>query len=279
MDTEERRILARARDLADTDEPAEEINQIIARARSTRVDREALRGLAVAVRALGSDPQPALADRYGDRFGHYASDAEMFEAIREADDELASLQRDIAELAERAQRFRSQARRDRHAAEAELSRATAMPTKVPCTGCHEARQDAIDTARAHIADAQSRIDLTAEAIDTLRQVDIAPALAGLRQVPDDYEETYAASLELVRTDPDGLPKDGNFITGYGSMLLPREVTGSAADVIRRILQLAHGDTEETQKEPGPCCGARPAPGEPSRRPTGAQRPGPQRRYP
>lgn len=245
----EQDLVARAGDLADSlTDLADEITTIIARARSARVDHDALRGLAHAVNALGGDPYPALRDRWADRYGHYATDADMFEAIREIDDELIRRQHEAGKLWDEADTARRGARRERIAAQAELLRAMAMLTKRPCNGCHDAKAAAIARARERIDDARAREDLAAEALETLRGVHgtLAQAIAGVRHVADDYEDTYATELAKVRSDPDAMPKDGDFLTGYGSRLLPREVTGEAAALIRSVLQLAHG-TDRTEE--------------------------------
>jgi hypothetical protein len=245
----ERDCAARAHDLADLDELVEMVSQIIARARAARVDRECLGGLVDAVNALGGDPRPALRDKFGKRLGQYPTDAGMFRAIAEADDQLYARHQEIGELRDRAENFRRRARRDRHAGEAALILAHAMPVKVPCKGCHDRKAAAIAAAQRKIDDARMREGYAQDALDALSAADVAPALAGVRRVADDYEETYAEALDLVRADPDAMPADGDFLTGYGSRLGPREVTSSAADLIRGVLQLAHGDGNQASNQP------------------------------
>jgi hypothetical protein len=117
-----------------------------------------------------------------------------------------------------------------------------MPLNEICNGCHIARQEAIDAADQAIAITQERIRLTTDAIDVLQETEVPAATAALRRVPEDYEDTYAEPLKLIRAGG-SMPADGDFITGHGSRLAHRNVTGRAADMIRSVLQLAHGQDD------------------------------------
>jgi hypothetical protein len=246
----ERQLLARATELAEDEELVEMLVLILARARSSRVEPDALKGLETAILALDGDPKPAMRRRYGDRFGHYVNDVAMFEAMREADAEMMEVSGEVNELDEEAQRDRRRALADRRKAETELAAAQAMKVHVPCDGCHAAREAAIATARMKIADAKERFDYATDAIEILgdEETEIPMAIGALRTVPDTYEDVYAPELELMRRDPKAMPRDGDFITGHGARLMPRVVSGSAAKAIRSALELGKV-TDRTEDGP------------------------------
>ncbi len=135
-----------AADLQDQlEEIAGEIITIISRARSSRVDRNALKGLVDAVEALDEDAASAVDNAMkGSGRKDYRTDAEMFEAIREILDQLSTADSDEAEYAERTRRDLIAANDRRSAAEAELTAARAMGVSNPCDGCHAAREAAIE---------------------------------------------------------------------------------------------------------------------------------------
>jgi hypothetical protein len=248
----ERQLLARATELAEDEELVEMLVLILARARSSRVEPDALKGLETAILALDGDPKPAMRRRYGDRFGHYVNDVAMFEAMREADAEMMEVSGEVNELDEEAQRDRRRALADRRTAETELAAAQAMEVHVPCDGCHAAREAAIATAHMKIADAKERFDYATDAIEILgdEKTEIPISVGALRTVPDTYEDVYAPELELIRRDPKAMPRDGDFITGHGARLMPRVVSGSAAKAIRSALELGKV-TGRTEDGPGP----------------------------
>lgn len=237
-----RQLLARATEISEDEELVEMLVLILARARSSRVEPDALRGLEKAIEALDGDPKPAMRRRYGDRFGHYATDVEMFEALREADAEMMEVADEVNELDEEAQADRRRALADRRQAETDLARAQAMAVSNPCDGCHDARAAAIAQAQMKIADAQERFQYAVDAIEILgdEETELPIAIAAIRTVPDTYEDVYAPELVLIRQDAQSMPRDGDFITGHGARLMPREVSGGAAEAIRNALQLAKG---------------------------------------
>jgi hypothetical protein len=243
-----REVVRYIHELLDTDEIRGAINLIICRARSARVDREALQGLAEALKALKGDPAPAMADKFGPRFGHYPTEVEMFAAISDADDQLRSYHGEIAEYLDLMQRMQHRARSDRRAGEAELERAQMMPVDDPCNGCHAARSAAIDAARAKIDDAKEREGYADDAIEELRQCRVAPALVALRRVADDYETVYATVLSLVRADPHAMPADGNFISGRGAMRARRNYGTRATEMLRNALARGDGDQADAAEQ-------------------------------
>jgi hypothetical protein len=247
------RLLARAHAAADLTDLAEVITMIISRARSARVDQEPLAGLADAARELSDGDAWVAEAMKGNSRERYPTDAEMFEAIRDMNAALMASDTEIGEMLETARDAQRRARTALRLAELKLTTAMAMPVQAECDGCHAARDAAIDRAREAIGAGRRRQELAAEVAEVLKEgaakVDVA--MKSLARVPEDYETFYAEALLLVREDPQALPKDTDFLTGYGSRLVPRKVTARAADMIRSALQLGPGThrTEEVTSRP------------------------------
>ena len=239
-------ILARAYAVSDLSDLAEMITMIISKARSARVDQAPLAGLATAARALTDDDWVSEAMKGSSR-DRYPADAEMFEAIRDALEHLRACDGDIADALDKAHTARKRARNALRLAQLQVAAAMARPVRLKCDGCHDARRAAIDEAQQKTDQARNREALAAEAVQVIKEakIEIAQAMEGLRRVPEDYEEFYAEALKLVRADPQALPKDTDFLTGYGSRLMPRKVTGPAAELIRRALKPGPG-TDDRQ---------------------------------
>lgn len=241
--TAEEDILARAyEEIASCDELTEMITLIISKARSMRVDREAIEGLVTAARKLSDGDNWVAEALKGTGRDRFPTDVEMFDAIREVDDHLSAYDRDMTDLVDRAYAARKRARNALRLAQLQLLVAMAKPVKLKCDGCHDARRAAIDEAQRKIDDARNREALADEAITILEEAcsDVTAALVAIRGVPDDYEGCYAEALRLIREDPEALPKDTDFLTGYGSRLVHRPVSGGAARAITEALSRQAG---------------------------------------
>lgn len=243
-------VLARAYELAETDEYAEMVIEIIARARSSGVDREVLqRGLGDSVTALGDDAERALRGQYKESLGQFGTDREMFHAIQEAEDQLVLLQHEITKCFDQAETLLIRARRDYERGQEALCQAEVMRTEVPCDGCHGARQRAIDDAQQMIGDAQNRIELMNEAISVLRGIPVAYALAGLGQVPDDYVDYYELIMIFVaKHGVSAMPTETTFISGFLTGFDPRPQITGPARLITAVLRLAHGRADDHAAE-------------------------------
>jgi hypothetical protein len=230
-------ILTRAHELSDTDDIAEMITIIIARARSARVDSEPLAGLATAAQKLADETWVGEAMKHDNGRERYVCDVEMFEAISEAYGQLQIESTYATDELEKAQGAKSRARRAHRLAQIVLAAAIARPVKLKCDGCHAVRRAAIAEAQRKIDEALNREALADDAIEILAEVmdDIDDAMACLLMVPDDYEDHYAEPLRLVREDPRALPKDGDFLTAYGARLAPRRIDRRAAAAIGSAL--------------------------------------------
>jgi hypothetical protein len=211
------RILARAEELADTSELADEIIEITSRARAAGIDQGALGGLVRAVRALDGDPAALFrAVRSRGRADRFAADHEMLDAVSDVEDEIAQRARAVRDLRHQGTQARRQAQQDRTAAENQLARARAMHVTDLCTGCHQARAHAIESAQRQLAGAQEREDLASGALEVLAPLAYPAALQAVRRVPEDLEAIYEAVYDLVHRDPHAMPKNGTFITGEGA---------------------------------------------------------------
>jgi hypothetical protein len=230
-------ILTRAHELSDTDDIAEMITIIIARARSARVDSEPLAGLATAAQKLADETWVGEAMKHENGRERYVCDVEMFEAISEAYGQLQIESTYATDELEMAQGAKSRARRAHRLAQIVFAAAIARPVKLKCDGCHAVRRAAIAEARRKIDEALNREALSDDAIEILAEVmdDVDEAMACLLRVPDDYEDHYAEPLRLVREDPRALPKEGDFLTAYGARLAPRRIDRRAAAAIGSAL--------------------------------------------
>jgi len=206
----ERRLLARAHTLADTEDLAEEVTAILGGGRAARLDPDALPGLAGAALALGADSLTV----YRAEESRFADDGEFAAAVEEADDATTGRAAAAARLAAEAAAALDAAREALDAGHAELDDARAMPVYRPCDGCHAARDGAVAAAQAHIADAEERVAYAQEAATALERLAarLRCALACLRRVMGDLAHTYETVYELRRRGR-VMPKDGDWLTG------------------------------------------------------------------
>ena len=233
MSDYEQQLHARAEMLEETGELAAAVTVILTFASGAGVDPRAVVSLRAAVRAL--DPAGGVPPHYeaGSRTDRhpgsgYGSDGEFLEAVSGAEDQVRDCLRDADQLAEhvvaaldKAHDDLERARRDLQAAQADLAAAYAMPTRVPCTGCHPARAAAIAAAEAAAADAEDRItgatrrislcEDTAGILDPLARR-LRAALQALRQVPHDLGEVYELVYEFIRRGGK-MPRYGRWIEG------------------------------------------------------------------
>lgn len=209
-----RELYIQAEILAETGDLAELAGEVLAGAEQAGADRGAVTGLIAALRAL----DPAMAVRYdagsqSDRRINtgYRSEWEFLEGVSDAEDQLeqrrraaAALLAEVAGLQESAQKALTVAQADLDAAHRQLTAAIAWPVNEPCTGCHGAKQSAIDTAQAAVEDADARArdarqstaicETAAEVLDSLAAA-VKAVLTCVRRVPQDLGEVY----ELVHT--------------------------------------------------------------------------------
>lgn len=195
----ERQMLARARQLADLGELAEEVTAILGGARRAGLDPDALGGLIGAAAALGTPGIKVYAAGKGPG-GRYADEGAFLGALADAEDE-------IAERLKAAGRLQEQAVAALDAALDALDRAQAMPVREPCDGCHGRKAAAIDDARRRIALCED----TTGILDPLARR-LTHALARLRAVPSDLGETYESVYNLIRRDG-RMPYEGRWIEG------------------------------------------------------------------
>ena len=218
-------LAATARDLytrtemaAETGDLAGDLAEILHGAGLAGADPGCITGLTSAIRRL--DPSAVVtydpgtqADRRVNT-GPYRTDAEFIEAVIEAAGDMTRILREATRLRESviglfadAGDALTGARADLAAARQRLAIALSMATGEPCTGCHGAKQAAIDEAEAVIADAGRRIADAAEAVTTCEAAgeildDLIPALAGaltcVNRVPADLGEVYELVHVYIR---------------------------------------------------------------------------------
>ncbi len=173
----ERRLLARAHGLDDTEDLAEEVTAILGGARAARLDPDALPGLAGAALALGADSLTV----YRAEAALFADDGEFAAAIEDAAASITGHAAAAARLRAETATALEAARDDLETALAELAAAHAMAAGRPCDGCHGRKADAIAAAEAHIAEARERIacaQAAAGVLGELAQPRTTPAVPG-----------------------------------------------------------------------------------------------------
>ncbi len=209
-----RELYIRAEMLAEVSDLAELAGEVLAGAEQAGADRDAVTGLIAALRAL----DPAMAVRYdagssSDRRVNtgYRSEWEFLEGVSDAEDQLeqrrraaAALLAAVTELRDSALQALTVAQSDLDAAHRQLTAAIAWPVSNPCTGCHGAKQAAIDAAQTDAEDADARArdarqsvaisETAAEILDDLTAA-VKAVLTCVRRVPQDLGEAY----ELVHT--------------------------------------------------------------------------------
>jgi hypothetical protein len=197
MSDYERRLLARARELADVGETAETVTGILGGARRAGLDPDALAGLVGAATALGVDGVTVYAAGRGPGT-RYVSEGEFLSALAEDD---------IAERLKAAGQLHDQAVTALDSALGALDAARAMHAGDPCDGCHGRKA-------AAIADAEARVRLCEAAIEILEPLggQLRHALARVRAVPSDLGETHESVYSLLRRGG-AMPRQGRWITG------------------------------------------------------------------
>jgi hypothetical protein len=195
----ERQLLARARELADLGELAEEVTATLGGARRAGLDPDALGGLIGAAAALGTPGITVYAAGKGPG-PRYAGEGAFLRALADAED-------DIAERLKAAGRLHDQSVTALDSALDALDAARAMHTREPCDGCHGWKA-------AAIADAEARVRLCEDAIEILVPLEarLRHALARIRAVPGDLGETYESVYTLIRRGG-VMPYEGRWIEG------------------------------------------------------------------
>jgi hypothetical protein len=211
----ERALLARAEDLADTDDLAETVTGILGRARGNRLDPDALTAVTGAALALGADSVTV----YRAEGKPYDFDTDYAEAIDDAEDEIADQLAAVTEARDEAEDARTAAHDALDEARDDLAEARDMPVDRPCTGCHDDRREAIDEAKEAIVDARERIGYAEAAIAELDDAaeKLERALTCIRRALPDLGEVYEPVYEHVDAGR-VMPKDGDFITGEGDLV-------------------------------------------------------------
>jgi multidrug efflux pump subunit AcrA (membrane-fusion protein) len=206
----ERQLLARARELADTEDLAEEVTSILGGARAARLDPDALGGLTGAALALGEDG----ARVYRAGTARFRDDRGFIEAVTEAEDEISGHLAAARQLQHESAAALRQALADLGAARRQLAAARAMATHDPCDGCHDAKAAAIAAAEAEVAECQERAALYEAAEEVLAPLAgrLRHALRRIGAVPEDLGETYESVYRLIRRGG-VMPADGDFLAG------------------------------------------------------------------
>ena len=219
----ERRLLARAEELADTSETAETVTAILGGARAARLAPDALGGLTGAALALGEDSRAVYtAGSRGRAAAGFASDGAFVSAVADAEDDIAERLQAVARLGSGTAAALRTARTGLAGARRQLNSARAMPVTNPCRGCHAARAAAIAAAEARIRDCRERAAVSRAALDVLGPLvaRLRHALARIRAVPPDLGETYEAVYRLLRRGG-AMPYGGDWLTGQP----PRSAAG------------------------------------------------------
>jgi hypothetical protein len=194
----ERRLLARARDLADTEEIAGTVTGILSGARRAGLDPAALGGLGGAATALGAAGTEIYA---AGRAGPAYPDETAFTAdLTDAEDEIAARLRAAIGLGDTAMAAFD-------AALDAVDAARAMPVTDECDGCHDRRDAAIAAAKERASLCEAVINALVPLAQQLRH-----ALARIRAVPSNLGETYESVYNLQRHGG-RMPHRGRWIEG------------------------------------------------------------------
>ncbi len=226
----ERRLLARARELADLTDLADDTLACLGAARHAGLDPEPLSGLVGCAAALGASATATYTAGDGwtgahpDEHHFLAHVASIEDDLDERIHALTRLGKEAAAALDTARQDLEAAREQLAAARRQLAAARALPTRDPCEGCHSAKAAAISTAEAAVHEAESLVreceirtgicqDITRAAGALVRQ--LRHAQARLRAVPHDLGETYESVYNLIRRGG-VLPHDGRWLTGTGT---------------------------------------------------------------
>jgi hypothetical protein len=177
----EQALLARAERLEDTGELVQAITAVLAGAQRAGADPATVTSLQAAARTLdpGADTGYDAGSKDDRRRGTgYRSDGEFLEAVSSAEDDVRDRLREIEQMQEAIATSMD-------AVQAALDAAYAMPVNDECDGCHGAKETAIQAAlgRIRLCEAAGGI------LDPLTER-LQPALARLRQIPEDLGEVY-----------------------------------------------------------------------------------------
>jgi hypothetical protein len=202
----EEQLLTRAEVLDDTGDLVQSITAVLAGAQGAGVDPAAVTSLAAAARALdpGADTEydaGSKADRHPG--AGYRSDADMLEAVSEAEDDARERLGEIWQLQE-------QVMAAADAAQVALQLAYAMPVKDECDGCHGSKETAIQDALHRIERCEAAVELLGPLAVRLQQ-----ASGRLRQVPQDLGEAYELVYQFIRKGGK-LPLMARWIEGAGA---------------------------------------------------------------
>jgi hypothetical protein len=204
----ERRLLARAHQLADVEDLADDVISILGGGRAARLDPDALPGLAGAALALGAGSLTV----YRAEAARFADDREFTDAVEDAEAEIAARTASVARTRAEAGTALDKAYEARDDGHAALEAARCMPASRPCDGCHGARAAAIAAAEARVAAPLDRIGYAETAIGILDDlgVRIRRALTCIRRVPGDLSDTYEPVYDHLRAGR-VLPVSGDFL--------------------------------------------------------------------
>ena len=196
----ERQLLARARELADLGELAEEVTAILGGGRRAGLDPDALGGLVGAAAALGAAGITVYAAGKGPGT-RYADEGEFLGALADAED-------DIAERLKAAGRLHDQAVTALDSALDALEAARAMPTRRQVRRMPRTRRPPRSpTPRRASGCARPPSRSSSRSTARLRH-----ALARIRAVPSDLGETYESVYNLIRRGG-VMPYEGRWIEG------------------------------------------------------------------
>lgn len=208
----ERQLLRRARELGDLEELAGAAVVILGAARNSGLDPEALGGLVGAAVALGAGSL-AIYTAGGDG-ARYDNETAYLMHIASAEYEIADRLTAADKLHDRVVAAADAALDDLESAREALAAAQAMPTGEPCDGCHEAKAAAIASARAAIADAETRVRYCEGAAEILGLITprLRYALQRIRALAGDLGEVYEPVYNLIRRGG-RMPYEGRWIEG------------------------------------------------------------------
>lgn len=223
----ERRLLARARELADLSDIKHAALACLGAARHAGLDPGALHGLVGCAMWLGATSLETYSAGEGWDAAH-ADERYFLAHVSSIEDDIEERLHAVTQLGRQAAAATDAAREDLEAARAQLAAARrqlaaarAMPVHSRCDGCHARRAAAIRAAEAAIAAAEERIRECELRIDICERITTAMdelakrlryALARLRAVPSDLGETYESVYNLIRSGGH-MPYEGRWITG------------------------------------------------------------------
>jgi hypothetical protein len=226
----ERRLLARACELADLSDPRNNTLACLGAARHAGLDPEALTGLVGCAAALGASGTATYTAGEG-WTGRHPDERHFLAHIHSIEDDLDEPIHAVIRLGKQASAPLDTARQDLEAAREKLAAARrqlaaahAMLLRQPCDGCHDARAATIVAAQAAVHETEDLVreceistgicqDITRAAGVLVEQ--LRHAQARIRAIPHDLGETYESVYNLIRRGG-VLPHDGRWLTGTGT---------------------------------------------------------------